>query len=231
MTWASAGGSGPIVCGHRGAPSVEPENTLASFAAASDRGATWVEFDVRPTRDDELVIHHDPVTSTGLRVASVNRSELDAAIPRFADLVAAAPHLGLDIELKTDEVDISPGAFADLVVDQIASCCAGRDNLMVTSFDAEVLLQVRERAPEIATGLLFWERDAAEAIELAVAGGHQALAPWIRLLDDQVVDQARQAGLDIVTWTVNEPEQVALAATLGVDMIIGDDPAVIIEHL
>ncbi|MDG1087450.1 MAG: glycerophosphodiester phosphodiesterase, partial [Acidimicrobiales bacterium] len=61
---------GPIVCGHRGAPAVAPENTLAGFAAAAERGATWVEFDVRPTGDGQLAIHHDPATAAGSRVGS-----------------------------------------------------------------------------------------------------------------------------------------------------------------
>ena len=46
-----------------------------------------------------------------------------------------------------------------------------------------------------------------------------------------LVEQARAASLRVVTWTVNEPADVQLASSLGVDMIIGDDPAVILENL
>jgi glycerophosphoryl diester phosphodiesterase len=186
----------PVICGHRGAPAVQPENTLASFAAAEKRGATWVEFDVRPTSDGELAIHHDPATTDGIRLGSTDYSDLDPSIPRFGDLVAASPFLGLDIEMKTDALRL-----------------------------------VRELRPEIPTGLLFWKRSFGEALAIAQSDGHGTLAPWIRLLTAELVEEARAASLGVVTWTVNEPAQVQLASSLGVDMIIGDDPAVILENL
>jgi glycerophosphoryl diester phosphodiesterase len=221
----------PVVCGHRGAPTVQPENTLASFAAAEQRGATWVEFDVRPTGDGQLAIHHDPVTIDGIRLGSTGYRDLDSAIPRFGDLVAASPALGLDIEMKTDDIDMSLASFAELVVHEIGSHCSPSTELMVTSFDADALRLVRELQPDLPTGLLFWKRSFDEALAIAQSDGHGTLAPWIRLLSADLVEQARAASLRVVTWTVNEPADVQLASSLGVDMIIGDDPAVILENL
>jgi glycerophosphoryl diester phosphodiesterase len=45
--------------GHRGARGLRPENTLPSFEAAFDAGATSVETDLRLTRDGEVVLFHD----------------------------------------------------------------------------------------------------------------------------------------------------------------------------
>ncbi|UCE31714.1 MAG: glycerophosphodiester phosphodiesterase [Burkholderiales bacterium] len=47
--------------GHRGARGVAPENTLAGFRAALADGATTLETDLAVTRDDHLVLSHDPV--------------------------------------------------------------------------------------------------------------------------------------------------------------------------
>ena len=221
----------PIVCGHRGAPAVQPENTLVGFAAAAERGATWVEFDVRPTGDGELAIHHDPATADGVRLASTSYVDLDPSIPRFGDLVASAPQLGLDIEMKTDDIDMSLTAFAELVAHEIDTHCAPSADLMVTSFDDEALRLFRELRPDTPTGLLFWKRPFEEALAIALDAGHGSLAPWIKVLDADMVERTRAASLGVVTWTVNEPAQVTLASSLGVDMIIGDDPAVILEHL
>ena len=133
--------------------------------------------------------------------------------------------------MKTDGIDMSLEQFADLVIDEVEAHCAAVDNLMITSFDAEVLRLVRARRNDLPTGFLFWKGSHRAAIETAQADGHGAIAPWIKLLSAEVVDDARAAGLQVVTWTVNAPEQVELAAGLGVDMIIGDDPAVIIDNL
>ncbi len=46
--------------GHRGARGLLPENTLPSFALALQSGVSTLELDVVVTRDDVLVISHDP---------------------------------------------------------------------------------------------------------------------------------------------------------------------------
>src|SRR5437660_8899629 len=52
--------------GHRGARGLKPENTLPSFEAALDAGATSIETDVHLTRDGVSVLTHDPVISDRL---------------------------------------------------------------------------------------------------------------------------------------------------------------------
>ncbi len=47
------------IVAHRGYSGAYPENTLSAFAGAYACGAKTVEFDVRKTKDGELVIYHD----------------------------------------------------------------------------------------------------------------------------------------------------------------------------
>ena len=49
----------PLIVGHRGAPHVRPENTLAGFRIAFENGAEMIEVDVMPTVDNYLVVTHD----------------------------------------------------------------------------------------------------------------------------------------------------------------------------
>ncbi|KAG6854448.1 hypothetical protein C0991_006527 [Blastosporella zonata] len=51
----------PDCWGHRGASSRFPENTLASFEAAIRDGAEGIESDVHVSKDDVVVMFHDPV--------------------------------------------------------------------------------------------------------------------------------------------------------------------------
>ncbi len=58
----------PRVCAHRGLSRGCPENTLPAFLAAIAVGADEIEFDLRVTKDKEVVICHDPTidrTTTG----------------------------------------------------------------------------------------------------------------------------------------------------------------------
>ncbi|HVN05723.1 MAG TPA: glycerophosphodiester phosphodiesterase [Bryobacteraceae bacterium] len=49
-----------LVHGHRGARAVLPENTLPAFEYAIGCGADAIELDVAVTRDDVVVVSHDP---------------------------------------------------------------------------------------------------------------------------------------------------------------------------
>ena len=52
--------------GHRGTRGLAPENTLAAFARAKEIGVTTLETDLAVTRDDVLVISHDPFLNPDL---------------------------------------------------------------------------------------------------------------------------------------------------------------------
>lgn len=218
-----------LICGHRGTPAHRPENTLAGFAYAHDLGATWIEFDVRPAGDGELVVHHDPVDRHGNTIAAVSSSALDADVPTLAAVVEACPHLGLDIELKTDEIGQTSDAFARTAVEQVHALLADRlDTVVVTSFDAATLALFREAAPGVGTGLLFHDRSGEWAIAEALRSGHGAIVPWHPLVNRRLVDDAHEAGLDVMTWTVNSAAAAKRVLYAGVDMIIGDDPSLLI---
>jgi glycerophosphoryl diester phosphodiesterase len=49
-----------LVHGHRGARALRPENTIPAFEYAIQQGADVLEMDVAVTRDNVLVISHDP---------------------------------------------------------------------------------------------------------------------------------------------------------------------------
>lgn len=49
----------PKVCAHRGLSGLVPENTLPAFAAALAVGADEIEFDIRLTKDNRMIVCHD----------------------------------------------------------------------------------------------------------------------------------------------------------------------------
>src|SRR5580704_9429935 len=115
----------PRVIAHRGASGTFPENTLASFKAARDLGAPYIELDLHMTRDGRVVVSHDPdlTRMAGLDSlittlsydqllqadAGYNFAEPDGSypfrgrglkIPLLSDVLAAVPDLRVVIEIK-----------------------------------------------------------------------------------------------------------------------------------
>ena len=223
----------PVVCGHRGAPVAAPENRIAAMHAAADRGATWVEFDVRPAGDDVLVVHHDPVTSDGRVIAETPSGELADVADTFEALVGATA-LGLDVEVKTDRTGRDTDVLAALVAAELNAYVPAErlgGSMVVTSFDWAFLDALRLIAPAFETGLLFMDRRLVDAVAAATSGGHSVVAPWHGLVSAAAVEAAHDAGLRVATWTVNQPADIARVISAGVDMIIGNDPADIVAGI
>src|SRR5688572_8836443 len=104
MVFAAAAEGRPVVIGHRGLGSGvvagHRENTLGSFLAAVEAGVDWVEVDVRRTRDDRLVIAHDPAYDDGLFLVDADAATASArGTLLLDDLLEALPaHVGVDFE-------------------------------------------------------------------------------------------------------------------------------------
>ena len=108
----------PFVVAHRGAQTLQPENTLAAFVLALVQGADALETDLRFTADDELVLFHDATVermtegSGGVRdhsLAELRRLRMrkpdgtlvNEPVPTLYDLIAATGGLTpLLLELK-----------------------------------------------------------------------------------------------------------------------------------
>ena len=52
--------------GHRGARGLMPENTIPAFLMALDSGVTTLELDLAVTKDNQLVISHEPWMSAAI---------------------------------------------------------------------------------------------------------------------------------------------------------------------
>jgi glycerophosphoryl diester phosphodiesterase len=74
------------IVGHRGAAGLALENTLASIKAAKEYDVDAIEFDVRLTRDSQLVLCHDE------HVARVSLFETVLAEVNFEDAVTIRLH-------------------------------------------------------------------------------------------------------------------------------------------
>jgi glycerophosphoryl diester phosphodiesterase len=233
---------------------VAPENTLPSFQAAIAEGAAGVELDIRQTADGMLVCLHDaglgrttngrgPVRDHTL--AEIRR--LDAGswftcnggapyrgrsvrVPTLTEALDALPRSALiDVEVKFRGVgEDGPARVAELLAQTLAGR-PDRDRIVVSSFSrklvtAAVPLLEGVRVGLVTSALLPLGRAAraAEACGTSVLAAQAAayLRPMVRL----TCARARDAGLLLAAWTVDEPETARRLADLGVEVVVSDRP-------
>ncbi len=218
-----------MVAAHRGVAAGAAENTIAAFTNAIDVGADMIEFDVRRTRDGELIAFHDAAAG-GAPVSGLTRGEIEAATgvrpPLLAEVLrACAGRIQLDVELKED----------GYVRDVMAVLRAGFDpaQLIVTSFLPAVVSQAKNVFPEVKTGLLVGDGGPltdlpARLRELFPVGLARRVA---RRLPGAALPARRArraapgaaAGLPCLLWTVNSPALIRrYAADPRVAAIITD---------
>ena len=217
----------PLIIGHRGASAFAPENTLTAFIAAVLQGADGIEFDVRLSGDGvPVIIHDDTLYRThGLRrrVADLSAKELgDLGVPSLRQLfeVMADNKLLLCLEIKDSSAELAQ------------QCCemvrefSFEERTIVECFDLSVLKFV-----DLKKAALFEPRFYADhnLIDRALQVGASVLALHHRLAKAPLIEKAKLAGLRVVVWTVDDPVWVARARSLGIEALITNDPAKMIE--
>jgi glycerophosphoryl diester phosphodiesterase len=102
------------------------------------------------------------------------------------------------------------------------------------AFEPDTLARARELEPAMATILLVGRREGVSPIAapaLAQAFGASGLGLDHRLVDASVLAAARQAGLGVAAWTVNDEAAMRRLIDLGVDTLITDRPDVALALL
>jgi len=220
-----------IVTSHRGAGSLEPENTLRAMRCAIALGVDQIETDVQLTRDGYLVLMHDPTvdrTTNGTgKVAKLTFAELrqlDAGlgeqIPTLAETLALT--LGkviLQIELK------GPGTAQPVV--QAIETANAVDQVILTSFKHQWLIEARALNPRLRTGAL-WGRLPVNVVQQTQQLGVQALHIWHEFIDQQLVNDAHDQGLLVRAWNTDKEDDIRRLITLGIDAIGSDRPDILL---
>lgn len=213
----------PLIIGHRGASAVALENTLPAFAAAIAAGADGVEFDVRLSSDDVPVIIHDDTLSrthgVRRRVAELTAEELRSfGVPDLRDLfeLMTGNSLLLCLEIKSREPEL-----AELCCRMVREF-GFAERIIIECFDLNVLRHV-----DLRKAALFEPRMQTEqsVIDRSLAVGATVLALHHRMAKASLVEKAKDAGMTVVVWTVDDPVWVTRARTMGLDALITNDPA------
>ncbi len=245
-------GPSTALLGHRGCGRgvVEGfgENTLESFLAAVSFGIDWVEVDVRRTRDDVLVVAHNPARQDGTFWADLSGAEATASGVLTLDaLLEALPDgIGVDVDVKTSLED-APRDRARTTMALLGPVVrreSGRRPVLVTSFDAAALEICQEQAPAVPRGLLTWvEFPVGHAVASAAHLGVQVLAlhggslrpnrrepKHLQRPLRKVVEVAHSSGLELMAWCPGVTFARRLVAA-GVDALCVNDVPTVVQEL
>ncbi len=104
------------------------------------------------------------------------------------------------------------------------------DQVLISSFKHDYLVQVKALNPQIKTAALVGEME--DPLALLQSIGADAINPnYEKITDLGIIKTLRNAGYDVYVWTVNDPEIMMQFINAGVSGIITDYPQRMLEVL
>lgn len=239
-----------LALAHRGASAEFPENTRAAFAAAVEAEVHGIELDLQLTRDDVPVVYHDrTLEKLGAPWERIAGTDLDALLakdaggwfhPRFAGervltldqvLDAYAPRVLLLLEIKARDRAYARHAR---LLEKVVAALRVRGllpSVLLLCFDGAVLEIARGLAPELRTVQNFRTLPRDSASTRAALDPLFALSIDVRALSPVFVRRAHERGKPVLTYTCNTARALERALGAGVDGVMSDRPAWLVELL
>ena len=214
---------------HRGASEYAPENTFSAFYLGMLQGANGIETDVRRTKDGVLVLFHDDKLD---RVTNAKGSFYDYTYKQLCDCLV---HNNNDNAVfKTDKIvrlkdfinyfhfaslefaiELKQQGLEDEVLDLIYSYRMD-DKTIITSFDFENLIKVRQLNKSIKIGYLTDKIDDEILYSMKDINANQ-ICPNAKAIDNELVESLKAQGFSVRAWGVSNEELMGKAYKSGVD--------------
>ncbi|MGE7272993.1 glycerophosphodiester phosphodiesterase [Brevibacillus panacihumi] len=213
-----------ICMAHRGWSGKAPENTMTAIRLAlAEPAIRGIEIDVQLSRDGVPVLIHDftlerTTTGRGLVMDHTLEElrELDAGswfnerfagerIPTLEEVLQAVKgRCTLNIELKATS-DMYPG-IAEKVL-ELLERHEMKQEVCITSFDHDLIRQVRELDATVETGLIVMGRPVLMLEQLEAAGAN-ILSMGYPYLTRELACEALEKGYKVIAWTIDEPSHI-----------------------
>lgn len=220
-----------LVLAHRGASAIAPENTLMAIVKAIEMGVDGIEIDVHAVGDEVIVIHdrwlHRTTNGKG-RISDFSFAELrelDAGqgqkIPTLWEVMAVVSgRCSLNIELKGIN-DVIP--ILKLIDKAVAELGFTPNQFLLSSFNHHLLFEIKQIRPELQVGALTASCPldyAAFAVALQAYSVHIEL----NFVNPPFVADAKEKGLQVYVYTVDELPDMEMLVSWGVDGIFTNVP-------
>ncbi len=245
---ASVLGEEKPVCvriGHRGAPTLAPENTLASVRAALKSGVDGVEFDVWYTADRKMIVIHDDRLQRTTNGGDAPLREKTLAELRQLDAGswgswAGGKFAGEKLPLPEEMVheSLRGGAFPVLhlkdgkLIPDIMRVLAKEKALrraVIFCSEYRAMQRLTREYPQVRKAWLVeksdFQKDGTQGVVAkAAAAKCDCLAPEAGQVTPSLVAACHAAKLPVWTWTVDDPLRIEKLIRIGVDGIVTNVP-------
>ncbi len=222
---------------HRGASYLAPENTIASDKLAWELGTDAVELDIHLSKDSKIMSIHDSSTKR-TSGQDFKIKETDSAILRKLDVGSFkdAKYKGEKIPFleevlqtipsgKKLVIELKSGSNVFPQLKEIIKKSGKLSQLIFICFDWETILEAKHIYPKNSCYWLCGNKEALmKKMKEVTASGIDGLDLDYSIIDQEVMTEANKYKLDVVAYTVDNPEEAKRLIGLGVKGITTNRP-------
>jgi glycerophosphoryl diester phosphodiesterase len=232
-----------MIIAHRGISFDLPENSLSAFNASWAVGVDGIEGDFHLTRDGSIVCIHDDNTS---RVCNKNlvicnstlqelkelnlqcggKNHLNIKIPTLTEVLKTVPSgKKIFIEIKCGVEILSP------LVKELSRSKINSNQVVIISFDRQVVKELKEMAPEYKALLLYSYEEGREVSSL-INEMFDIKADGIGTdneLSKEFVEKVIISGLEYHSWTIDNADTANQLISWGSNSITTNEPELLIQ--
>lgn len=227
-----------LIVAHRGCSALERENTCSAFVAAGNRSYFGIETDVRNTVDGKFVLLHDndttrcgidfvepekctlaTIQSVVLKDKDEKRGRTDLRVPEMIDYIRICK--------RYDKVGVLEfkGAYNEEQMGRLVAEIEAEyslEKMIFISFSFENLLVLRKLRPDTHVQYLVGAFETEEKFDECVATLREHkmdIDIWSRALTEERVKKLLDNGIEVNSWTVDDPEEAERLISWGVQFI------------
>lgn len=216
---------------HRGASAYEPENTLSAFQKAIDLNVDMIELDVHKTKDNKIIVIHDStldrVTNGSGKINQLTMQDISKFNIRRQKVPTLQDVLDLVNKKVKINIEIKCCGIVDLLADVIKSYVENKDwsytHFLVSSFDHHEVKKFKELLSKVPVGAIIEGKPISYSQFAKDADADYAIL-YYENIDQKFIDDAHSKGLKVLSYTVDNVDDIEKLKSLGVDGIISNYP-------
>jgi glycerophosphoryl diester phosphodiesterase len=215
------------IIGHRGARKLAPENTLAAIAKALEYGVDEIEIDVRVTKDNHVVLSHDPVLRIKSQNFATNAHTLDELREHKTDLTTLADTIRVVDRKVPLMIEVKPKEPIEPIVNVIERFLSEGwepSDFILGSFSQRTLEQLHDALPQIET-IVIEKFSALYAMHRARRVSSKKISLHHNFLWFITIANMRKKKYELYSYTINNPRKAKRWAKRGLSGTITDDPS------
>ncbi|MCH7402235.1 glycerophosphodiester phosphodiesterase family protein [Belliella kenyensis] len=229
------------IIAHRGAWKKNnlPQNSLASLRNAIEQGYDGSEFDVRITKDDTLIIVHDPIyqglnveESTYLELIELplsNGERLPTLLEYLNEGMLDNPKTKLVLEVKPSENGTIKGQYIAEKSMALVKKIGAESKVIYISFDFEILKKLKSIDNTASVHYLEGDKNPKEVKQNKIDGINYHFSRYKK--DTSYFSEAKELSLKLNSWTVNDPDVMDWLLDNNLDYITTDEPEILAEKI